>query len=266
MYAVVFHAHQKIDRVAYNHLGRITHLSSLKPTIRQIIHFEGKNGPDATKLKYGEGVEPPWHFMNPFDVTDVALPKIVTYHYDELVKSLKSEDFTRAAFEMAWLAHALVDGLTPAHHYPYEEELEEILGEDRTSRKSFAGHLTVKGETALQSVGRSLKLIGPKGLLTTHTAFEAGVYSMMIPMRIGRALPKKNEIQSVREMGVTAYFQQTAREVGAFGLYESFYKTGWTPKLGRIVRRELVPRMVKMVTLAWYCALVEAGVASEEES
>lgn len=266
MYAVVFHAHQKIDHIAYRHLQQLVGPQATLPAFKQVVHFEGHNGPDATKLKYGEGVEPPWHFMNPFDVTDVALPNIIDYHYQELVKALKAEDRTRTAFEMAWLAHAVVDGLTPAHHYPYEAELQELLGDDRTSRKTFFGHLMVKGETVLQSIGRSLKLVGPKGLLTTHTAFEAGVYTTLLPMRVAPAFPASEELAVAHEMGVSVYFQRLAREVGAFSFYEWFYKTGWTPKLGRTIRRELIPRMVKMVTIAWYCALVDADIIKIDKS
>src|SRR4051812_39125525 len=118
MYAFVFRAHQKLDRVALRHLTRLTKRAPAFPNINEILHFEGGNGPDAPKFKRSAG-EQPWHFINPFDESDTALHKIIGDHYDKLVESLKSGNRERTSFEAAWLAHALVDGLTPPHHYPY---------------------------------------------------------------------------------------------------------------------------------------------------
>ncbi len=44
----------------------------------------------------------------------------------QLSHEIRRHNIVRASFEAAWLAHALVDGLTPAHHYPYEEKLLEV--------------------------------------------------------------------------------------------------------------------------------------------
>lgn len=264
MYAVVFHAHQKIDRVARKHLERLVGEREEFPRLRKILHFEGRNGPDAVKLKNKPGVERPWHFMNPFDSKDDELDEAIKHHYDRLVGALRGSNQERAAFEAAWLAHALVDGLTPAHHYPYEEELAALRGEDRTTRTTIAAHVLVKGETASDSLKRSLKLVGPKGLLTTHTAFEAGAFMIMAPMKLTAAFPRSEDLARVRSLGLVEYFHRTAKEVGAHGMFEQFCRTGWTPKLARQVRKELAPRMVSMVTLAWYSALVDAGLVKSE--
>jgi len=265
VYAVIFHAHQKIDRVAYRHVRRLVGKPEGLPELKDILHFEGKRGPDASKLKNNPGAgELPWHFVDPFDIDDTELAQTIQHHYDKLVGALKGKNQTRAAFEAAWLAHALVDGLTPPHHYPYEEELEDLRGgEDRSSRTSMVRRITVKGETHRESVRRSFKLVGPKGLLMTHTAFEAGAYAIILPLGLDNAYPSPDELHLVRTLGVPVYFERLAREVGALNLYERFYKLGWTPKLARIVRRELAPRMVMMVTLAWYSALVDAGLVAE---
>jgi hypothetical protein len=266
MYAVVFHAHQKIDRVAYRHLRRLVGKPKGLPELKDILHFEGKRGPDASKLKNNPGAgELPWHFVDPFNKDDVALLGTLKYHYDELVTALKAQNQTRASFELAWLAHALVDGLTPAHHYPYEEELEDLRGgEDRSSRTSAMRRITVKGDTHRESVRHTFKLVGPKGLMMTHTAFEGGAYAIILPLGLDNAYPTSEELRSMRALGMPAYFGRMMREVGVLNLYERFYKLGWTPKLARIVRRELAPRMVQMVTLTWYSALCDAGLVKEE--
>ena len=54
-------------------------------------------------------------------------------------------------------------------------------------------------------------------------------------------------------------------EIDAFHMYERFYRKGWTPSLSLDIRRELAPRMVKVVTLAWFNALKEAKKLSLAE-
>src|SRR5581483_12067238 len=105
------------------------------------------NGPDAIKRK-SPAQDEPWHYFEPFNSNDTQLLQLIDGHHTSLVRALREKNRTRAAFEAAWLAHALVDGLTPAHHYPYEEALEELRGEDRSSRTTLTSRALVKGETA----------------------------------------------------------------------------------------------------------------------
>lgn len=258
MYAVLLHAHQKIDRVAYRHLRSLLVAPVFFPELDSILHFEGRNGPDAAKLKKQVGHNQPWHFINPFDDADTDLYHHIDDHYQALVTALVARDEVRAGFEAAWLAHALVDGLTPAHHYPYEQTLENLRGQSRHSRKGLMGRAFIRGETRRDSMRRSLKLIGPKGLLTTHAMFEGGAYTIMAPLRLTKAMPSAAEVKQMVDEGVTAYFRRLAREIAALGMYERFYDKGWTAKLSRDIRRELAPRMVQIVTLAWYAAAADA--------
>lgn len=126
--------------------------------------------------------------------------------------------------------------------------------------------IAVKGETHRESMKRSFKLVGPKGLLMTHTAFEAGAFMIMLPLTLDGAYPTADELTTIRDIGVIAYFERQAREIGAMKLYDRFYKLGWTPRLARQVRNEMAPRMVGMVTLAWHSALVDAGIIKKENS
>ncbi len=264
MYAVILHAHQKIDRVAHKHLQQLLRSDEVFfPSVRRILHFEGKNGPDGSKLKKEHESEQPWHFIDPFNIADTELRVQIEHHYNELVTSLKQKDEVRSAFEASWLAHALVDGLTPAHHYPYEKELENLRGEGRQSRKGLIGRAYVKGDTRRDSMKRSFQLIGPKGLLTTHALFEGGAFTIMAPLRLNRARPTTEDLALVRREGVAAYFQRLAKEVAALDMYERFFQKGWTPKLSRDIRRELAPRMIIVVTLAWYSALCDAGIVKD---
>jgi hypothetical protein len=261
MYSIIFHAHQKLDRVAYRHLLDLLPDDHPFPTIKQVLNFEGSHGPDGAKLKRLRGGQP-WHFVDPLDASDTELHSQIFRHYQALVKALSQSDDVRAAFEGAWLAHALVDGLTPAHHFPYEAELSRLRGgKERDSRKGLAGRLYVKGDTISKSVLQSLKLVGPKGLLTTHAMFEAGAYALILPLRFKKALPSRADIARIEADGVIDVFKRTAREVAEFNLYERFYALGWTQPVSRDVRRELAPRMVRMVTLAWYAAYLDASAS-----
>ncbi len=264
MYSVFFHAHQKLDRVAFRHLHRLIEDDVFFPSLRRILYFEGQRGPDSTNLKNNINVEQPWHFIDPFDAEDTGLFKIIDGHYGRLVEALMAEDKMEAAYEASWLAHALVDGLTPAHHYPYEQEMQELRGGvSRHERKGLIGWMYVHGDNRRDSLKRSLQLIGPKGLLTTHTLFEGGAFSLIAPLRLNDALPSRDELIAVRELGLNQIFLRYAREVASHDLYRRFYEKGWTPRLARDVRTEMAPRMVMIVTLAWYSALCDAHLIAE---
>ncbi len=257
MYAFVLRAHQKIDKVAYRHLSDITDCSKLF-TYRDIVHFEGHRGPDSPRLKKGGG-QPPWHFYDP-DGKNEDYFRVVKSHYDALLKEVKLGDRNRAGFDAAWLAHALVDGLTPAHHYPYEEQLEELRSENKSTRETVRGHFIVKGKNFRETVWKSSQLIGPKGLLTTHTTFEAGAATIILPLLLIKATLPEEVLDKVDGYdSLVEYFKLYVSEIDAFHMYERFYRKGWTPSLSLDIRRELAPRMVNIVTLAWYCALKEAN-------
>lgn len=257
----VMGAHQKIDRIARRHLERLLPRSAF-PSSQLILHFEGGNGPDAIKRK-SPAQDEPWHYFQPFDETDTQLVELIEGHYQQLVASLRSDDHIRASFEAAWLAHAIVDGLTPAHHYPYEEKLVELReGAGIESRTTIKQKLVMPGETKRGQLKNNWKMWGPKGLFTTHSAFELGVATLIMPLKITRGLPQEEDIACFNELGLAGWFRQTAQEIVAMDLYERFYEHGWTTKLSRDIRKKLAPAIVKTVCLAWYGAAQEANQGS----
>ena len=249
--------------MAYKHLAKILpdELFTAFPTTKQLLHFEGINGPDGIKIKTPAQGEP-WHFYNPFDKNDTQILDLMRANYRNLVRALKEGNVTRAAFEASWLAHAIVDGLTPAHHYPYEEELIRLRGgsgiDERTSYKS---KLLMPGDTIVERVKHNWEMLGDKGLLSTHMAFEFGVAVLIVPMRRGT----KREFNAAElhlaetKDGFIKYFQRRAEEVAELELYQKFYQVGWTPKTVKVVRSQLVPILVETITFAWYAALAEAN-------
>ncbi len=257
MFSTVLGAHQKIDRVARRHLRIINGSHESFPSIKEILKFEGKNGPDAIKRK-SPAQDEPWHYFDPFDDDDEGILEIISDHYQKLVHELRAGNKVRSAFEASWLAHALVDGLTPAHHYPYEEGLNEIYGAGLETRDTKLKKVVVPGK-GVDLIRGNWKMWGAKGLLSTHLLFEAGAAAVLIPMRHHLSKPNGYDIKTVQKIGIIEFFKRTAREVALLDMYERFYETGWNSKLAQEIRDELAPRMVKTVTLAWHSALEEAN-------
>ncbi len=258
-------AHQKIDSVARRHLAKLTNENGVKifPPIRKILQFEGKNGPDGIKRK-SPARDEPWHFYSPFNDDDSQLSELIRDHYNLLVEQLKQGNKERTAFEAAWLAHALVDGLTPAHHYPYEEELSDIRGgTGNEARQTVKEKIVQPGDTKREKVKNNWKMWGPKGLISTHGLFEIGIASIIKPLSFGDALPTDEDLKKIQEIGVVEWFKRTAREIAVMDMYERYYRRGWSTRLTLDVRHKLMPSVVKTVTLAWYAALIEADLVKK---
>src|SRR5919199_3550107 len=120
----VMGVHQKIDRVVYRHIKKKLTKRQFFPTLHDILHFEGVNGPDGIKKK-SPAKDEPWHYIDPKNPDDRAILVMINDHIYNMAVALKAKDEHRAAFEAAWMAHAIVDGLTPAHHFPLDEKIEE---------------------------------------------------------------------------------------------------------------------------------------------
>jgi hypothetical protein len=256
-----FGAHQKIDRVARRDLLALMAAESQPltffPTNRQLAHFEGFNGPDGIKRK-SPGQAEPWHYYDPKNENDKQLLEIIAEHQGLIRAAIEGHDTIRLTFEAAWLAHAIVDGLTPAHHYPYERELTELRGgkgiETRTSIKE---KLVLPGDTLRKRARNNWKMWGEKGLLSSHIAFEMGVATIITPIRYRTTQPSAADIEYLRRHGFGAYFKRQAQQIAQLGLYDDFIGSGWTPRLAKQVRRELVPIIINTVTLGWYDAIRE---------
>jgi hypothetical protein len=88
--------------------------------------------------------------------------------------------------------------------------------------------------------------------------FEAGAYAIIAPLNLNNGRPKQADLERVRDIGVVEVFKQLSLEIAELHLYDRFIAGGWTLRLTRQVRKQLAPRMVRMITLAWYCAVCEA--------
>jgi hypothetical protein len=243
--------HQRFDMAAYKMIEPYLppHAGSF-PTIKQIVHFEGYNGPDGLKVK-SRGQNEPSHLYDP--ATDTGeVPTHIGNHYQELVKALGAEDPIRSAFEAAWLAHYVGDGLTPAHHWPLEEKLAEAA---EKAKKTLRGEDTGKF-TAL--VKKNWALWGAKGHLTTHFNFEMGIAFAMLIFKIKPEF-SEHELAQARRLGPVEYFKSQARAIAELDLYEQFYRQGWNNDLALAVKNKVAPVAARTIGIIWLLALLEAG-------
>ncbi|PID30230.1 hypothetical protein CR983_02955 [Candidatus Saccharibacteria bacterium] len=247
--------HQKIDRIARRHLRTLVRDDSIFPTAKEIIHFEGMRGPDGIKLK-SPGVDEPVHFIDPVTL-DGPLLDYISEHSHNLSRALHDGDRVRAAFEAAWLAHAVTDGLTPAHHEPYEEQLRS-LRKDSEPAKKLRAKMLIRGQSRRETLRNNWKYWGAHGIMTTHTLFEAGVVTASKSYDFDSACPAQADIDAVRRDGFEATYIRLIKEVATLDMYETFKRTGWTRRLAKQTNKELLPRIIIAVTLAWYAAIPES--------
>lgn len=249
--------HQKIDRVARRHIRQFLPGGNNFPTTKEILHFEGRHGPDGIKRK-SPGKDEPWHYIDPAKPHGELL-EIIHAHQHNLADALGTGNRERAAFEAAWLAHAIVDGLTPAHHYPLEEKLSELrAGQGLETRNTVKEKLVLPGKTRRQRLKNNWEFWGAKGVMTTHLNFELGVATAISTMRfdsLGFAhdLPKTLEKQSF-----DSEYISVLKDISHLGMYEEFSQKGWTRRLARVTKNKLIPEIVRMVMLAWLAAVKEA--------
>ena len=254
----VMGVHQKIDRVARRHLKHHLKHDVYFPSIKDILHFEGLNGPDGIKRK-SPAKDEPWHYIDPLKADDTALLDMINDHIENLATALKTRNDHRAAFEAAWMAHAIVDGLTPAHHYPLEAKLEELRGgqglETRTSTKE---KLILPGKTRRHQFHNNWEYWGTNGIFTTHLAFELGVASTIAPLPFKEDTLPDNALQRVQTEGFGALFMEAVHTIHSMKMYDEFSAKNWTRHLANETRKTLIPAIINTVILGWYQAVLLA--------
>lgn len=250
--------HQRIDRLARRALAGRLSVGRSFPGIRDILHFEGLNGPDGIKRK-SPSVDEPWHHINPADPNDTGLITLINDHIYNLAQALKADNETRAAFEAAWLAHAVTDGLTPAHHDNLAEKIEALWGKAHHERDSVRDKALIRGNGSIDTLRKNWQYWGSGGTFTAHVMFEWGVATTIAPLTFTNIGPNGNDYIRLEHEGYEVLFRESLAKVVEMKMYETFGKAGWTRGLANQTRRELIPEIVKAVTLAWYQAIVLAG-------
>ncbi|HMT19123.1 MAG TPA: hypothetical protein PKD15_03760, partial [Candidatus Saccharibacteria bacterium] len=156
---------------------------------------------------------------------------------------------------------AVVDGLTPAHHFPYEEKLVEIRGGDGMhTRDSIKNKVIMPGDTIMKKLRNNWAMYGVGGLMSMHGLFEVGAGLILAPIKMKTAKPLDLDIAQLIEVGYEEVFKRAAREIALLDMYDRLHERGWTVRLVRDVRNHLGPVMAKTVCLVWYSAMRDAGL------
>lgn len=245
--------HQKIDRIARRHVKKYLPVGVDFPAITDILHFEGNNGPDAIKRK-SPSKDEPWHYIDPLKPEDTVLIMHIRDHLHNLTIALAHRNQQRAAFEAAWLAHAIVDGLTPAHHFPLSDKIEELWGKPHHERLSIKDKNIIRGTSRRDSLSKNWQYWGVGGVFSAHISFELGIASTIAPLKFRDIGLTPARIKDLEKYGFEQVFMEMVHTINDMHMYEEFGTSGWTRRLSNISRRVLVPRITRTVALAWYDA------------
>lgn len=250
--------HQRIDRVAYRHVKKMVPSTLSFPSIQGILHFEGLNGPDGIKRK-SPAKDEPWHYIDPANGSDRQIVDMIHDHIHNLSAALAEGNNQRAAFEAAWMAHAIVDGMTPAHHFPLEAKLQELRGgQGLETRITTKDKLILPGKNRRHQLRNNWEYWGKGGVMTSHLGFELGVSSAMTGATYESARPTVEEFERVRNEGYEPLFWEILHTINDLRMYDTYIKSGWSRKLVTQTRKQLLPNIMKAVTLAWYQAIIDS--------
>lgn len=255
--------HQKLDKTARWLLNKHLPIAQKKfPSIDEILHFEGIRGPDGLKRK-SPGVDEPEHFIQPGKDDGVLIGYIRNHHYN-LVEALKSGNKERAAFEAAWMAHAITDGLTPAHHYPYRKVVDELMS-DKDYKKLFGVEVKgiMRGDNLTQAARNNWLYWGAGGVMTKHIAFEYGVAYTISQIPMKRLAPKNIKNDEYKNPDYEKVFYTALDRVAALKMYDRFLEKGWNTELIVETREILIPEIIRAISLAWASAVLEANKDGE---
>lgn len=247
--------HQKIDRAAYRHVKNHINKRRFFPTLQHILHFEGTNGPDGIKRK-SPAKDEPWHYIDPKNPGDTAILEMIDDHIYNMAVALREKDEHRAAFEAAWMAHAIVDGLTPAHHYPLDEKIEELWGKPKEERLTIVDKNFIRGNNRRDTLSKNWEYWGARGVFTNHFMFEWGVATAISPLRFDEAVPLKDQYLRVKTEEYSVLYREILERIAGMQMYDEFARLGWTRHLASETRETLIPDIIRAVVLGWYKAVL----------
>ncbi len=260
--------HQRLDQSARRVLAQKLPRSKYFPTAKDIIHFEGMRGPDGLKRK-SPGIDEPSHMLVEDDLASPAaiehgdldtrsVVEMIIDHRWNLVRALKNKNEVRAAFEAAWMAHMITDGLTPAHHFPLSDVKEELMT-DKEMVKVFGAPMKglMHGRNMLETLRNNWLYWGAGGHMSKHIAYEYGVL-MIVAAMPQRALDVKLTEEDWQELDTEKMFRKALEKVRTMNMYRRFLDEGWTTELAVETKTELLPEIVRAIALGWYSAAAEA--------
>ena len=245
--------HQKIDKIAHSLLLKNVPKNTFFPTKKEVLHFEGIRGPDGLKRK-SPGEDEPSHLYVKGDDEDSLIETMLGHRFN-LNRALKNGDSTRAAFDAAWLAHYVADGLTPAHHIPLHDIANELMS-DKEFFKIFGEPVKgiMRGDTTFETLKNNWKYWGVDGHMSRHLAFEFGI--ALVAMRsTNKELTPKIKRSELKNVDLEKEFRAAADRIYDLNLYQRFADYGWTPSVAKDIKKKLLPEAIRLTVLAWASAL-----------
>ena len=246
--------HQKLDKVALRLLYKYTDAKRCHfPNEKEILYFEGSRGPDGIKRK-SPGIDEPWHFISPKKDDGLLMSTILDHQYN-LRLALMQKDQVRSAFEAAWMAHAITDGLTPAHHYPYEKIVDELMS-DKDYKKLFGIKIKgiMRGDNLAEAIRNNWLYWGAGGVMTKHIAFEYGVAYTVAAVSYSKITPRISR-KKFANIDLKKEFYDSLYKIYTLNMYDRFLQSGWTTQLVFETRKILIPEIVRVIALAWASSL-----------
>ncbi len=254
--------HQQLDQAARQILARHLPRGRYFPSSKEIIYFEGVRGPDGLKRK-SPGQDEPSHMLTldeslqPQD-KDMKLLQVILDHRWNLMQALKKHDDLRAAFEAAWMAHYIADGLTPAHHYPLSDTKEELMT-NKEFVKVFGEPVKgiMHGRNGLETARNNWLYWGAGGVMTKHVGFEYGIVIIAASLPRHALMPKIPKA-SFKHVDPEQAFLDALEKIAGLRMYERFRTEGWTTQLALETKKVLLPTIAKVIALLWFSAVEEA--------
>jgi hypothetical protein len=250
----VIGVHQRIDKIARLHLKKLLLEGEYFPNVPEIHHFEGDNGPDGIKRK-SPSVDEPWHYIDPNKPNDTAVVDMILDHQHNLAEALRKHNPERAAFEAAWMAHAIVDGLTPAHHYPLADKIEELFGMPHQERTTVRKKVLISGDSRRDTLSKNWQYWGRRGIFANHFMFEFAIARAILNEKYGKIEIHPSMLEKVQKDGYSPVFDEIFKQVINLKTYEEYMAQGWSKELSTIVKLELIPLIVSAVMLGWYASI-----------
>lgn len=269
--------HQRVDQAARLSLAKILAKNKAFPSSKEIVHFEGSRGPDGLKRK-SPGVDEPSHMLPLNEAGEILPPtqsasdsrsliEMIDDYSWNLTQALKAKNSSRAAFEAAWLAHMVTDGLTPAHHFPLSEVKDELMT-DKDFVKVFGEPIkgVMHGRNTLETMRNNWLYWGAGGHMSKHVYYEWGVLMITTAMT-PRALMVDLRAEDLQNFDTEQMFREALARVHKRKIYQRFLDEGWTTELAVETKEFLLPEIVRAITLSWYAAARKAyGIGARRKA
>lgn len=244
--------HQQLDKISRQVLGKHLPKGVFFPDSKSILYFEGMRGPDGLKRK-SPGQDEPLHFIQP-DHDDGMLWNMIADHSYNLRIALENQNTTRAAFEAAWLAHAVTDGLTPAHHVPFQYSNQTISEQEFFQLFGIKIKGVLRGPRWRDTVRNTWRYWGQNGQMSKHLAFELGI-AMTMTFLPNRSFVPKVSSSDLKQVDLKKAFYQSLDKVSSLDLFTRFCRDGWSSSLANQSKKILLPEIVRAITLAWAASI-----------